>query len=79
MDLDSLDMVVRNYTAVGVSASLPMNAANAKAYDELIAMADRGEIRTRIGRIFNFDNLPEILDLLENGAPPGKMVMRVIQ
>jgi NADPH:quinone reductase-like Zn-dependent oxidoreductase len=71
-------MVVRNYTAVGVSASLPMDAANAMAYDELIGMADRGEIRPRIGRVFRFDDLPEILDLLENGAPPGKLIMRAM-
>lgn len=46
------------------------------AFDRLCEMAERGEIKTLIGKVYSFENVPEVIQLLESNPLPGKLVVR---
>lgn len=74
LTLDPLDMVLRNYTAVGVFAG-GTPAEDAAAYDDLHRLSAAGLITTPLTRIVGFDDAPQALATLHEH--PGKSVVRV--
>jgi NADPH2:quinone reductase len=73
--LDPLDMVLRNYAAVGVFAS-GTPEEDRQAYDHLADLARRGVIRTPVSRVVPFDEVPDAVDAIPT-AVPGKTIVRV--
>jgi NADPH2:quinone reductase len=77
VSLDSTDMLLRNYTAVGVLATPDDDAEKeAAVWDRLLGLAERGAITTPVGTVYGFDDVPRML--AEQTAPgAGKSVVRV--
>jgi NADPH:quinone reductase len=75
--LDSSDMLLRNYTAVGVLAiSNEDPAAEAAVWNHLTDLAERAAITTPVGTVYGFDQVPQMI--IDHAAPgPGKTVVRV--
>lgn len=74
LTLDPLDMVLRNYTAVGVFAG-GTREEDAAAYDELIRLAAERHISTPLTRVVDLDDVPKALATLHEH--PGKSVVRI--
>jgi NADPH2:quinone reductase len=75
--LDSLDMMLRNYSAVGVLA-IPNDDPDVEAavWSRLAGLAEQGAITTPVGRVYGFDEVPRMI--AEQSAPgAGKSVVRV--
>lgn len=75
--LDPMDMMLRNYSAVGVLA-MPNDDPEAEAavWSRLTDLADKGAITTPVGRVYGFSEVPQMI--AEQSAPwPGKPVVRV--
>jgi NADPH2:quinone reductase len=77
VSLDSMDMLLRNYTAVGVLATGDDDAEReAAVWDHLRGLAERGAITTPVGKVYGFDDVPRMI--AEQMAPgAGKTVVRV--
>ena len=75
LTLDPLDMVVRNYTAVGVFAG-GTPAEDKEAYDRLAELANSGVIKTPVTTVASFDDLPDVIAKIPTAAP-GKAVVRI--
>ncbi|WP_405577306.1 zinc-binding alcohol dehydrogenase family protein [Streptomyces sp. NBC_01190] len=74
--LDSMDMLLRNYTAVGVLATPLAPDAEAAAWDHLAGLAEKGAIAVPLGRVHAFDEVPRMI--AEQTTPgAGKSVVRV--
>jgi len=73
--LDSTDMLLRNYTAVGVRATPNDDmAAEAAVWHHLADLAERGAIRTPVGAVYGFDQVPQMIG--DQAAPDaGKTVI----
>ncbi|MCZ4602674.1 NADPH:quinone oxidoreductase family protein [Streptomyces sp. Lzd4kr] len=75
--LDPMDMLLRNYSAVGVLA-LPNDDPETEAavWSRLAGMAEKGAITTPVGQVYGFDEVPRMI--AEQSAPrAGKSVVRV--
>jgi NADPH:quinone reductase-like Zn-dependent oxidoreductase len=46
------------------------------AQAEMMDLLKNGKIRVPIGRVFDFDELPEALETLASGSVMGKLVVR---
>jgi hypothetical protein len=68
LTLDPLDMVLRNYTAVGVFAG-GAPAEDAAAYDDLHHLAEAGRITTPLTRVVGFDDVPKTLAKPARASP----------
>lgn len=75
--LDPLDMVLRNYSAVGTFAGGFTPEEDARAVQILCEMAERGQLKTPIGKVFAFDEVPSLIQQIADGAPSGKLAVRV--
>ncbi|MDO8703742.1 MAG: NADPH:quinone oxidoreductase family protein [Sulfuricaulis sp.] len=75
--LDPLDMVLKNYSALGVFAGGLALAEEGQTFVDLCALAEQGKIKTPIARVFAFDEVLSALKLLETSPPPGKMIIKV--
>ena len=75
--LDAMDLLLRNYTAVGVLATPNEDPeVEAAVWDRLSTLAAKGEITTPVGTVYDFDDVPRMI--AEQAAPhPGKSVVRV--
>jgi NADPH:quinone reductase len=76
VELNSLDMLLRNYSAVGVLASGYTPHEDAAAWQALTDLAGRGEITTPVGTVYTFDDVPAMI-AQQASPPPGKSVVRV--
>jgi NADPH:quinone reductase len=74
--LNSLDMLMRNYGAVGVLASGYTPDEDAVAWDALTDLAERGAITTPVGTVYTFADVPSMIRQ-QASPPPGKSVVRV--
>lgn len=74
LTLDPLDMVLRNYTAVGVFAAGTAEE-DTTAYDALFRLAVAGGLTTPLSRVVGFDDVPDALATLH--LHPGKTVVRI--
>ncbi|GAA5194281.1 hypothetical protein GCM10023322_58260 [Rugosimonospora acidiphila] len=75
--LDSMDMLLRNVSAIGVLAQ-PNDtpAVEATVWRHLAGMIEQGAISTPVGRVYGFDEVPQMIaDQTAPGA--GKVVLRV--
>lgn len=75
LTLDPLDMVLRNYAAVGVFAG-GTEEEDRIAYGRLADLAGRGLIRTPVTRVASFDEVPDVIAAIPTAAP-GKAVVRI--
>lgn len=73
--IDPLDMVLRNYSTVGIFAGGLTHQEYQKVRADLGLWVDQGLIRTPVSRVFTFDEVPEALRVLDVGPPAGKMVV----
>ncbi len=78
LDLDAQDMVLRNYSAIGVFSGGFSAEEESQAYARLERMARDGEITTPLGNVFEFEKAGEAICLLETPGP-GKTVVRVAE
>ncbi|MFG2074186.1 NADPH:quinone oxidoreductase family protein [Nonomuraea maritima] len=77
VELDAMELLMRNQTAVGV-LSLPLDDPQAEAavWEHLADLAARGAIRTPTGAVHDFADVPRMI--AQQGAPAaGKTVVRV--
>ena len=81
-NIDTQQIVLKNCSVVGVQASGGLQAtgrpqaALEKSMLAMLDMAKQGSISIPIGRIFEFDEMPAVIKLLEAGPPPGKLILR---
>jgi NADPH2:quinone reductase len=71
-----IDMVVGNFSVVGVLAAGFTADEDANDNAELCRMAGDDEIATPIGHIAELDEVPALIASLASGAPPGKLIVR---
>ncbi len=74
--LDSMDMLLRNYSAVGVLATPGSPAAEAVVWERLADLADRGALSTPVGRVYDFLAVPEMISR-QTAPAAGKTVVRI--
>jgi NADPH2:quinone reductase len=74
--LDSMDMLLRNYSAVGVLATPGSPEAEAVVWDHLADLAAHSTISTPVGQVYDFQDVPE---MIARQARPtaGKTVVRI--
>ena len=76
VQLNSYDMLARNYSAVGVLASGYAPEEDAAAWGVLAGLASRGAIATPVGTVYDFGGIPSMIRE-QSAPPPGKSVVRV--
>jgi NADPH:quinone reductase len=76
VELNSIDMLLRNYSAVGVLASGYTPDEDAAAWDALADLAERKAITTPVGTVYSFADVPSMIRG-QASPPPGKSVVRV--
>ena len=77
LTVDAMDLLLRNYAVVGVYAGGTTPEQDAAAWERLFALVDQGAIRTQVGTVSGFEEVPEVLSRLTSGGPAGKHVIRV--
>lgn len=73
VELNSIDMLMRNYSAVGVLAAGYTAEQDAAAWDALTKLADRKAITAPVGTVFAFADVPSMIGQ-QSSPPPGKSV-----
>jgi NADPH:quinone reductase len=76
VELGSLDMLLRNYSAVGVLAAGYTPEQDAAAWAALTDLAERRAITAPVGTVFPFADVPAMIGQ-QGSPPPGKSVVRV--
>lgn len=76
VQLNSYDMLARNYSAVGVLASGYTPDEDAAAWGALADLASRRAITTPVGTVYDFGDIPSMIGA-QSAPPPGKSVVRV--
>jgi NADPH2:quinone reductase len=76
VQLSSLDLLARNYSAVGVLASGYTPEEDAAAWSVLEDLASRKAITTPVGTVYDFHDVPAMIRQ-QTAPPPGKSVVRV--
>ncbi|WP_306215986.1 zinc-binding dehydrogenase [Actinoplanes sp. RD1] len=74
--IDPLVLLFGNLTAIGVYAGGYSAAQDEAAWEALARLARDGRIRTPVGAVHSFADVPDLLATLDN-SPPGKAVVRV--
>ncbi|MCW2863423.1 MAG: hypothetical protein JWP48_5131 [Actinoallomurus sp.] len=77
MTVDTLDLLLRNYAVVGVYSGGTTPEEDAAAWQRLLELADKGSIRTPIGTVSGFDEVPGVLSRLTSGGPAGKQIIDI--
>lgn len=76
--VDPLALLMHNWTMVGVlGGAFESREVDTHAVDEVWRMADAGLIRTPVGKVFPFGEVPEAIDAMANARTIGKSVVRV--
>jgi len=70
-------MVLRSCSVVGVIAGGFKLEEEIAAFDRLCAMAERVEIRIPLGKVYAFDSVADVVQMLDSNSLPGKLVVRV--
>jgi len=76
VEIDTLDMLLRSYSAVGVFAGGYTPEQDSAAWDRLVDLAQRQAITTPVGTVYPFDEVPSMIRQ-QSSPPPGKSVVRV--
>lgn len=77
IDLNPLDMVLRNYSAVGVFAGGFTEVEDAEACAALCHLAHEEKLKVPMGKIYDFEDVPEMIDRMKDSSEPGKLTVRV--
>lgn len=77
LPLDPVDMVLRNYSAVGVFAGGFSSDDDARAYDGMCQLAEQRKLRTPIAQVYGFAEVPDLLRRITGSPPAGKLVLGV--
>jgi NADPH2:quinone reductase len=76
--LDPLDMVLRNYSAVGVFGGGFTPEEENAALNRLCKLAASGAIKTPVSSVYAFDEVPAVIQRLADGnATAGKSIVRI--
>jgi len=73
--IDSRRIVLKDCSVVGVQASGRPQAELEKSMQAMLEMAKNRSIKLPIGRTFEFNEVPAVIELLESGPPPGKLIL----
>lgn len=74
--LNPMDLLLRNYSAVGVLATPGEPAAETAVWERLAELAGAGSVTMPVGRVYDFQDVPRMIT--EQSAPgAGKSVVRV--
>lgn len=76
LTIDTMDMVRRNYSAVGVFAGGFTPQEDAEAYGRLCELAEQKVIATPVGSVRDFDDVPAVIADLRSPRY-GKTIVRV--
>jgi NADPH:quinone reductase len=76
VELDSMDMLLRNYSAVGVLAAGYPPEQDAAAWAVLSDLAEHKAITTAVGTVYPFADVPAMISQ-QGSPPPGKSVVRI--
>lgn len=74
--LDPMDILLRNYTVVGVLASPSDAQTEAAVWQRLTELAAQGAITTPVGAVYAFDEVPRMI-ARQSAPPAGKSIVRV--
>jgi NADPH2:quinone reductase len=74
--LDASDLLLRNYSAVGVLAAPDSSETEVAAWSRLIELAEEGKLTTPVRRVWTFDEVPAMI-AQQSAPPPGKSLVRV--
>jgi len=74
--LDAMDLLLRNYSAVGVLATPESPDAEAAAWRRLADLAEEGRITVPLGRVHDFAEVPRMI-AAQNAPGAGKSVVRL--
>jgi NADPH:quinone reductase len=77
LEVNPVDLVLRNYSVVGVFAGGFTETQDIAANQNLHALAEQGRIRTALGSVHDLEQAPDVLESLEGAVRPGKVVMTV--
>jgi NADPH:quinone reductase len=77
LTVDPMDLVLRNYAVVGVYAGGTTPEEDTAAWQRLFELVDEGAIRTPIGTVSGFDEVPGVLGDLASGGPAGKQIIEI--
>jgi NADPH:quinone reductase len=76
--LDPLNLVLHNYSAVGVFGGGFTPEEDAAALDRLYDLAASGAIKTPVSTVYSFDEVPSVIQRIARGnATPGKSIVRI--
>lgn len=72
-----IDMVLKNFSSVGVFAGNISTAESQACFHALCNYAQQGNLITPIAQVFNFEEVPLALAMMEKEPPSGKLIVRV--
>lgn len=75
--LDHQDMVLKNYSAVGIFAGVATEEEAEQTFADLGRLAEAGKIKTPVAKIFKFEDVKTALSHQENGDLLGKIIVEV--
>jgi NADPH:quinone reductase len=76
--VDPLTLLMHNWTVIGVlGGAFESRQTDTHAVDEVWRMADAGLIRTPVGNVFSFSEVPEAIDAMAHARTIGKSVVHV--
>jgi len=75
IQLDPLDIDVRDYSVVGVFSARLRPEELARAHSEIIALAQEGRINTPIRKVFPFQEVPAALTYLTSDDLMGRVIV----
>jgi len=77
IQLDPLDIAVRDYSVVGVFSARLTPEELARTHSEVIALAQEGRINTPIGKVFPFQDVPAALTYLTSDDLMGRVIVEI--
>ena len=77
IQLDPLDIAVRDYSVVGVFSARLTPEELARSHSEVIALAQEGRINTPIGKVFPFQDVPAALTYLTSDDLMGRVIVEI--
>ncbi|GII52547.1 oxidoreductase [Planotetraspora thailandica] len=75
--IDGMGALLGNYSVVGVFGGTIPPEQDAATLDQICELAERGAIKTPIGTVFSFDDVPDAIQQVMEGRAIGKAVVRV--
>jgi len=77
VQLDPLDIAIRDYSVVGVFSARLTPEELARTHSELIALAQEGRLNTPVGKVFPFRDVPAALADLASHDLMGRVIVEI--